>query len=227
MCSICREKDEFNELLHRFDFLDSVDWLGIRANMRKLHSKKTSGKTLDGANVFLEIVARDSHMQRDLLAEVKKKVRSAKRLEEVEERHRERERKRKPNRPKLAGRRNAGLSLGTRIRVLTQQALFGQASAELASDERRLLSSETDANTSSSADDPEQAATAGCFGRNKRALLRSAAQREAERKQRRFELKVCAPRHTHTLTGHSQTPLRAGEKTSETARGGVRCPVLC
>ena len=53
MCSICREKDEFNELLHRFDFLDSVDWLGIRANMRKLHSKKTSGKTLDGANVFL------------------------------------------------------------------------------------------------------------------------------------------------------------------------------
>ena len=72
MCSICREKDEFNELLHRFDFLDSVDWLGIRANMRKLHSKKTSGKTLDGANVFLEIVARDSHMQRDLLAEVKK-----------------------------------------------------------------------------------------------------------------------------------------------------------
>ena len=98
--------------------------------MRKLHSKKTSGKTLDGANVFLEIVARDSHMQRDLLAEVKKKVRSAKRLEEVEERHRERERKRRP-RPKLAGRRNGGLSLGTRIRVLTQQALFGQASAEL------------------------------------------------------------------------------------------------
>lgn len=192
--------------------------------MRKLHSKKTSGKTLDGANVFLEIVARDSHMQRDLLAEVKKKVRSAKRLEEVEERHRERERKRRP-RPKLAGRRNGGLSLGTRIRVLTQQALFGQASAELASDERRLLSSETDA--SSSADDSEQAATAGCFGRNKSALLRSAAQREAERKQRRLELKVRAPDHTHTLTGHSQTPLRAGEKTSETARGGVRCPVLC
>eukprot|EP01046_Picozoa_sp_COSAG06_P035718 COSAG06_NODE_3867_length_4816_cov_89.476574_2_plen_1146_part_01 len=174
------------------DFLDSIDWLAIRANMRKLHGLKASGKLLDGANVMLEIVARDSHMQRDLLSEVKKKVKNAKRFEALEEKHKQAELNTKKRDQQDAVQKPG---LGTRMKVATQKALFGSVSVDASFDERQRLSSQKSSDdnamllSTTSLDGSEsEGGSKGCFGNNSD-IIAGAKRREQEKKRKRAELK--------------------------------------
>ena len=178
-----------NEL---YDFLDSIDWLAIRANMRKLHGLKASGKLLDGANVMLEIVARDSHMQRDMVAEIKKKVKNSKRFEMLEAKQKQAEERSVQREEQFDVVQKPGI--GSRLKLAAEKALFGAASVDASSDERqqlRSLSSGDSAmlmSTTSLDGNDDNSDSKGCFGK-KSDENKGAKNKAAERRRRLAELK--------------------------------------